>query len=113
MPIRLIDEQERRTFRYDDATVIYRRIPQGEKSAMLRRHTAMRGGREVVDHAGFLRDLLARTVTDWSGFVDRDGQPAPFTVEALMRVPEAVLGDLVEHMNLVDTDDATENHRGN
>ena len=121
MTIKLIDEQERRVFRYptdlapgdEDASITYHRIDAREKSALLRRHTALRNGREQIDSAAFLRDLLQRTVVDWSGFVGAEGAPTPFSIDALLRVPEKVLTDLIEHMNEVTVEDDDGAHRKN
>lgn len=112
MPIRLIEEDERLTFVYEDAKLFYRRMPHDKKATLLQRCTEVKKRVEVTDNAKFMREMLKRTVTGWEGFVDSSGDPVPFTHDALMMVPETVVSAFVDHMD-EEGNEEDEYHRKN
>jgi hypothetical protein len=94
MPIQILQAAERCLFTWDnDVHIAYRRVPWTVQHGFQKRHTSPTG---VVDWTAVTEDKL-RWATDydggrmWTGVIDAQGHPIPWSFEAFLQLPPEVL----------------------
>jgi hypothetical protein len=93
MALKLIGKDERIVYRGAGFEIFYRRMPSNVRARILEKHTK-RGG--DVDFTRATIEMLEYSIIGWSGVEDEVGEPTPYSIELIPRIPDAEQAKLVE-----------------
>ena len=92
MAIRIIEQDEKRTFELKGGKIFYRPIPRRKMKEFVQSATR----RGVTDWQKVTDLALEYAIIDWSGFVDGDGKQVPYSREMIDSIPMGFLNEFTE-----------------
>jgi len=98
MSVKLISKNEKFVYRHNGCEVYYRRIPNNEKTGIIRKNT----NRNSVDYTEVGLDICRAGILGWTGIQDETGKQVSYDPELINQLPEELIIDLVTAMNASD-----------
>lgn len=97
MAIRIIKDDERLSVTIEGATFYYRRMPATRRGRIVDHHSNKRTGMVAWGKATIA--MLDDSLLDWSGVIEPDGTPIPFSKELIPYLPDSVQTEIMERLN--------------
>lgn len=91
MPIKIVEENERRVYEAEGSKIYYRRLSTLQRARIVRRHTK----RGKTDWAAVTKDMLAEIIIGWENVEGPDG-PVEFSKELIPRLHDDAVTDILE-----------------
>lgn len=105
MAIRLIEDDERNEFIFEDSKLIYSRPSPGTKARWTKANTNAKGH---INWNKLAEVAIIESVSDWEGVIDSKGNEVEFDKELLRKLPGDVVEEFIAHLDLADPDQASE-----
>jgi len=91
MPIQIVKDDERLTYKSEGSKIFYRRIPTAFRSFVVKKHTK----RGKPDWPVITKELMEWAILGWENVQDK-GKDIPFAKDMIMALPDDVLTDILE-----------------
>lgn len=108
MPICLIQEAEKLSYKMPPSVIWYRRIPAIKRNLVIKKYTR----KGAVDWSSVAAELLEWAIYGWDGVTDGE-EEIKFDPALIARLPEDVRGDLMTLCGAAEGDQGEETGGGN
>lgn len=105
MAIRLIEDDERNEFAFEDSKLFYSRPSPGTKARWTKANTNSKGH---INWNKLAMVAITESVSGWKGVIDGKGNEVPFEKELLKKLPGDVVEEFIAHLDLADPDQVSE-----